>query len=269
MNSVCTEAKWDTLRHADGRTYGEGTIDVAINAGGHAPPPPPPPPALGSVDAALVEDLVARFQTARELHARLSTAPPVTAIAGPYLMAGAITKLDGKAKSAGKTSLGFDLAAAVVTGAHPFSGTRPVVYLIEQTDAALRPALKRAGLADHPDLHLLRREDVEGFEWPEIVAACGLKAQRVQARVVIIDTVHQFAALHDDSENSGGAVLRIMKPLQTLASENVGVWIVAHDRKSGGRSVNLGEARQPSAGRWTRSSSSPGWRVRGTPRAGC
>ena len=66
-----------------------------------------------------------------------------------FIALGAITEIDGKIKSSGKTTLVTHLVAAILDG-RPFLGQPTmrtnIVYLTEQTAATYREALGRAGL---------------------------------------------------------------------------------------------------------------------------
>ena len=109
----------------------------------------------------------------------------------------------------------------------------PVVYLTEQTESSFRKALERAGLLDRDDLIILYWRDTVGVKWPDVVAAAGEEAARRGAKAMVIDTFHQFAGIND--ENDAGEALRAMRPIQQAAGEHdLAVFIVGHDRKSGG-----------------------------------
>jgi AAA domain len=223
--------KWDEPHHADGRTYGEGTIDLVLTARSPAP----------SADGGLSSTLLQRFKTAADLV--LTPTQSVLQIAGSYIIAGALTKLDGKAKAAGKTTVALDLTRAILTG-DPFLGfptTRgPVVYLTEQSQQTFAVAMRRAGLIGHPDLHLLFHPETAGYVWSTVVEAAAQKCRSVGAKALIIDTFHQFAGLDGESENQSGAALKAMAPLQAFASEGTtGTLITAHERKGGG---DIGES---------------------------
>ncbi len=66
-----------------------------------------------------------------------------------FVALGALTEVDGKIKSSGKTTFVTHLTAAILDG-QPFLGQPTmrtnVVYLTEQTEATFREALGRAGL---------------------------------------------------------------------------------------------------------------------------
>jgi DNA-binding transcriptional ArsR family regulator len=175
------------------------------------------------------------FRTARDLAAE--TSGGVAWIARPWLAAGAITELDGRPKAAGKTTLLSHLIAAVLDG-REFLGeptaVSPAVLLSEQPPASLRETLGRASLLERDDLHVLLWRDVRGATWPTIVEAAVEQCRTVGARVLIVDTLPQFAGLRGDAENDSGAALEALAPLQSAAADGLGILIARHDRKGGG-----------------------------------
>jgi hypothetical protein len=175
-----------------------------------------------------------RFRTAREIAA--TTADEVL-FAAAYLAFGAITELDGKHKAAGKTTFVLALIRAILDGA-PFLGrptvAGPVVMLTEQPPASLGAALRRAGLAEREDFVLLSWAEAAGTPWPAIVEAAAAKCREIGARVLVVDTLPQFAGLRGDAENNSGDALAAVEPLQLLAAAGFAILVTRHDRKSGG-----------------------------------
>jgi hypothetical protein len=95
--------------------------------------------------------------------------------------------------------------------------------------------LARAKLLDADELHILAWRDTLSIEWTTIVSAAIAEARRVEARLLIVDTLPQWARLAGDSENQSGAALAALAPLQEAAAiHGLAVLIVRHDRKSGG-----------------------------------
>lgn len=164
-------------------------------------------------------------------------------VAPPWVAAGTITEVVGQPKSAGKTTWILALVRSVLFG-EEFMGRAtlrsPVVYLTEERPATFREALKRAGLLDAPDLHILEWRDTIGVRWEAVVKQAVAKAEEVGALVVVIDTVSQFAGLGGDSENNSGDSLDTYKVLQEAAANNLAVITVRHERKSGGDVANAG-----------------------------
>lgn len=174
------------------------------------------------------------FRSGREL---VAEAPAdVDYIARPWSALGTITELDGKPKSAGKTTWLLHLIQAILDG-RPFLGepTRrtPVVLLTEQSRASIAPTLRALGL-DRDDLSLLTWPDAFGTPWPAMVAAAGAECERIGGLFFAVDTLGQFAGVRGDAENDAGAALEAMAPLQAAAASGLAVLVSRHDRKAGG-----------------------------------
>jgi hypothetical protein len=172
-------------------------------------------------------------------------------LARPIAAAGAITEICGKVKQAGKTTFVTHLAAAVLEG-KPFLGqpTRksPVVYLTEQPPATFRLAMRRAGLLGREDFHVVYWNRAAGMAW-EMLAQRAIKlCQRVGAKLLVVDTLAQFAGITGDSENNSGDALRAMQPLQRGAAAGLCVIVVRHERKSGGAVGDSGRGSSAYAG---------------------
>jgi hypothetical protein len=169
--------------------------------------------------------------------AEATTEEPAWILPG-YVAEGAITEIDGKIKSAGKTTLATHLCRAALD-ALPFmgrtAGQTPTVYLTEQSPATFVQALKRADLLDREDFRVLFWHETIGVAWPEIVAAARAEAKRIGAKLLIVDTVGQFSGVRGDAENNAGAAHEAMAPLQeAAAADGLAVVVLRHDRKSGG-----------------------------------
>jgi hypothetical protein len=182
-----------------------------------------------------------RFRTAREIAQETPGAVP-WAVSG-LLAFGAVTELAGKIKLSGKTTFGTQLAAAIVQG-RPFlsqpTARSPVVWLTEQPPASFREALRRADLLDRDDFIVLSHHDTIGTAWPTVVAAAVAEANRRGARVLVVDTLPQFAGIRGDSENASGDALGAIEPLLAAAGQHgLAVLVIRHERKSGG---DVGEA---------------------------
>jgi RecA-family ATPase len=176
-----------------------------------------------------------QFYTAREL-ANLGD-EEVRYIAPPYVAEGLITELDGRIKQ-GKTTLTLQLVRAVLTRAE-FLGQAtqysPVVYLTEQSHQSFKTQLRKAALLDRDDLVILHRWDLPtGFTWPLIVSAATTKAAEIGAKLLIVDTLSQFAGLQGDAENSSGSAYTALEPLQRAAQQGLAIWLPRHERKGGG-----------------------------------
>lgn len=175
------------------------------------------------------------FRTAKEV-AEMTPAE-VPWVARPWVAVGAITELDGKIKAAGKTTFLLHMCGAVLKGV-PFLGEPTakthVVYLTEQNGPSFREALARAGLLERDDLHILHWHETVGVPWPEVVAAAVEECHRVGAKMLVVDTLSQFAGLRGDAENNAGDALKAIEPLQAAAASGLAVVLARHERKSGG-----------------------------------
>lgn len=154
-----------------------------------------------------------------------------------FVAAGAITDVVGKVKIAGKTTLCTFLAAAVIRG-QDFLGKKtlqsPVVYLNEQPEASFREALLRAGLQEESDFSFLLWHEVRGKSLAEITKAAIAECKARGARLLIIDTLPQFAGLGGSSENDSGSALEVMNTLQEATAAGIAIITVRHARKMGG-----------------------------------
>jgi hypothetical protein len=188
------------------------------------------------------------FHTAREI--AQETPESVDWLAPPWVAASAITEVTGKAKASGKTTWIMHMVAACLDGGE-FLGQQtaetPVVYLTEERPATLREALARAGLLARDDLFFMYWHDTQGVAWPDVVAAAAAKCQQVGARLLVVDTLSQFARLKGDDESAAGAALAALGPLQA-AAKGLGTLESRHERKGGGEVGESGRGSSAFAG---------------------
>jgi AAA domain len=183
------------------------------------------------------------FITAKELSE--SRPEPVEWVCKPWLAREAITVLDGAPKSAGKTTFALAMCAAILKGEEfldePTTKTA-IVYLTEESRTSFMAALRRAGIADASDFHVLLWREThqvhdQGSEhsaWEQVMDDAVRYAKQVGAKLLVVDTFAQFAKLTGDKENSAGEVLKAMRPLQKARDEDLAVLVNRHDRKGGG-----------------------------------
>ena len=150
-----------------------------------------------------------------------------------YLAEGNITLLSGRPK-AGKSTLAFDLSAAVANEAMGFLGKLvtggPVVYVSEEPAATLAHKLP-----DCDAMRILTRESVwPKPDWPTLVEAAVTEAQRVRAKLLVIDTLAYWASMPAEREKDSGAALAVMESAVYAAREGVAVFLPTHTRKGGG-----------------------------------
>jgi hypothetical protein len=190
-----------------------------------------------------------RFTTAADVVESVPAEVPW--IVRPWAVSGAITELDGKPKSAGKTTFLTHMIACVLTGrdflGQPTQAT-PVVYLTEQHPPSFREALRRAGLLGRGDLILLHHSETVMLPWDRVMSQVIAECQRRGARMLVVDTITPFAGLQGDVENHAGAALAAVAPLQTAAAQSLAVVMVRHERKSGGAVGESGRGSSAFAG---------------------
>jgi hypothetical protein len=175
------------------------------------------------------------FRTALQI--AQETPAKVEWVAKPYVALGAITEVDGKVKLAGKSTWATHLCRAVLDG-KPFMGEpttkTPVVFLTEQPPSSWRITLEKAGLLGREDFHSLYFRDVRGLAWSVVADEAVAYCRKVGAKLLIVDTLGQFAGIIGDAENNAGDALAAMLPLQEAAGNGIAVMVLRHDRKSGG-----------------------------------
>jgi AAA domain/IclR helix-turn-helix domain len=149
-----------------------------------------------------------------------------------FVARGVVTLFAGRPK-VGKTMLNFALFRAVATGA-PFlgleTGKTGVLLLSEERGATLTEKRDFWGV----DIHLLMRHQAYGTPWAEIVEQAVTYCHEHEIGLLVIDTWDKWTNLTGDSENSAGAVIAALEPLQRAAASGLAVLILAHQRKSYG-----------------------------------
>ena len=176
-----------------------------------------------------------KFWTAREIFE--SSPEAVNWVVKPFLADGVITELNGKPKSAGKTTFALAVCKAVLDGGD-FLG-KPVrrgriIYLTEESRPSFQQSLIRAGIADGEDFHVLFWKETLQYEWPEAAKQAVQYAKRVKAVLLVVDTIAQFARLIGETENHSGDALQAIMPLQLARDEGLAVLEIRHQRKQGG-----------------------------------
>jgi hypothetical protein len=176
-----------------------------------------------------------RFRTARQIAE--DTPEEVAWIARPWIATGSLTEIIGKAKVAGKTTWLMAMIRQILDGMpfmdEPTSST-PVVFLTEERGGTIKEALRRAGLLERDDLFVLQWQDTRAVAWDDVVNTAVAKCLGVGARLLVVDTLPQFAGLLGDKENNAGDVLSAIQPLQFAAANNIAVVVVRHERKGDG-----------------------------------
>ena len=176
-----------------------------------------------------------RFRTAADI--ANDTPQSVPWIVEGWVAEGSLTELDGKVKLAGKTTFLLAMSRKVIDGTQ-FMGFNtymtPVVFLTEQPLSSFREALRRADLLGRDDFIVLTYQESAGIRWHRVVEAAAQECRSRNAKLLVVDTLPQFAGLRGDTENQSGAALEALEPVQKLASNGIGVVLSRHERKSGG-----------------------------------
>jgi RecA-family ATPase len=183
-------------------------------------------------EASAAEESAPTFYSAPEI---AKHAPrDVIWIAKPWIAQGAVTVLDGKPKTAGKTTFLAHLLAKVLHGGE-FLGeptTRsPVVLLTEERPVTFRRVLERAGLLEAQGLEVLFRDEVHGQAWTDIARAARDRCDAVGSKLLVVDTLGAFAVGY---ERSPEAMRAALNPLYDAARTGLAVLAIRHERKSGG-----------------------------------
>lgn len=154
------------------------------------------------------------------------------------LIRGAITSFSAKIKAGKTTFIGAMLKAMFANQEHIGLDTQSakVVYCTEEGRKTFRNFLKRTGLeSTGNNLDVLFLGSVNrALPWPDVVAEILGHCLRVNAEVVIFDTLTRWARILPDQENDAGSAAQVMEPLEVLRKANLAVLGVFHDRKSGG-----------------------------------
>jgi len=184
-----------------------------------------------------------KLVTAAELYESKPVA--VEWVAEPYIAMEAITELDGKAKSAGKTTFALAMCKAILSGNRFLGGKTKksaIVYLTEESRTTFLRALRRAGIGKENDLHILFWSETLGLQgvnrtrpkWEDVVEQAVNEAKAYGAKLLVVDTFAQFAGLVGDKENIAGDVLAAMMPLQQARDLGIAILVIRHERKEGG-----------------------------------
>jgi hypothetical protein len=104
---------------------------------------------------------------------------------------------------------------------------------------SFRAAMERAGLLERRDFKALFWCQTIGLPWSLVAGRAVAECRRSGAKLLVVDTLPQFAGLLGDTENHAGDALRALLPLQQAAAQKIGIVIVRHERKGGGA---LGES---------------------------
>ena len=159
-------------------------------------------------------------------------------IVDQLLIREAITIFSAKIKAGKTTFIGHMLHAIFIN--EPIIGletrTAKVLYCTEEGRKSFRVFLKRNGLTQtEGQLEVLFLGAVPKIlDWDTIVNNVLAHALKVNADVVVFDTLTRWAKVKPDQENDAGAAGLVMAPLERLRMARLAVLGVFHERKSGG-----------------------------------
>ena len=163
-------------------------------------------------------------------------------VLGDYIAAGDVVSLESPPKG-GKSTLLRKLHVHVATGA-PFMGHAvkqgPSLYCTEERAHTSREGFARAGGLELADVHVMFLHDFHGMVWAETVEEIAEHCQRLGVVLVTFDTLSKWAGLVGEEEQSSGAAMEVMGPLQRLAAKGCAVTNARHERKSGGLTGEAG-----------------------------
>lgn len=172
--------------------------------------------------------------TAPEL-AKMS-AEQVSYVVRPYLARGNITQLAGIIKG-GKTHLALDMVSALL-GGREFAGHMtercPVLFMTEQGLVSFRVALRRAGVIECPDLHVLMHASARSLDWPQTCEMVLAYIVEHAIGLVVVDTLSHWAALPRDAEKDEAAARYTVQAMRPWADVGCAVLALQHERKGGG-----------------------------------
>lgn len=167
-----------------------------------------------------------------------------------YLAACDVGSLESSPKI-GKTTLARKLSYHVATNT-PFLGCAvkcgPVLYCLEERAGTSREGFMRAGALEVPNIYAMFLHDAWRLNWAERVEEMAAHCQRLGVVLVVIDTLSKWAGLVGEMEQSSGAAMEVMGPLQRLAATGPAILVIRHERKSGGATGEAGRGSSAFAG---------------------
>jgi len=156
-----------------------------------------------------------------------------------YIGEGLVTMIAGPPKrQGGKSTFVWALVEALLTGARSFVGRfirpGPVVYLTEEPLALLRPKL--LGLAGVEGLSLVCRDNAPRPKpsWASSIRQAVARCRQTGARVLVIDTLAEWALFRPDAEKDAGAMVEVTAALAEAAAKGIAIVLIHHHRKGGG-----------------------------------
>jgi len=167
----------------------------------------------------------------------------------------ASTGLIGKPKI-GKTTFALDMVESITRGSHFLKyETTPtsVLYISEQPLGSFQAELQNSGLLGRQkfsQLQLMKEPDARcrlyfstidkwfGTPWADIIDMTGAYAEKVDARLVIFDTLSRIARV--ENENDASEMQATIDALTPLHKEEIATLSIQHERKAGGEISDAG-----------------------------
>lgn len=176
-----------------------GTKDLEGVLSEEAPSPERPPERKPELEHKRRPGLSSRFRSGEELRG----GPSLSDLALPWLSKEALSVLTGPAKAAGKSTFVTNLAACQAAG-RSFLGqelqARGVVMLSDLPPSQLQALLSELGPCREAlsRLHVLHPKDAAQYQWQALLEEAFKQASRVEADLVIVDSIDQFVEAKAD-----------------------------------------------------------------------
>src|SRR5439155_23527394 len=162
----------------------------------------------------------------------LATLPPEPPWLWEGFVAGGIVTLLAGIWKGGKSTLVFALLDALRRAAPLFelaTTATPVVYLTEEPVWTVDEKVKQWALDD--SIIWLQHTETAEMKWATVVAEAVQAAKEAEAKLLIVDTLPQWARLRGETENHSGEMLAAVRPLQIAAQKHgLAVLILTHHR---------------------------------------
>lgn len=159
---------------------------------------------------------------------------PVSWQVKPWIPEGGLTELTGEAKEAGKTTWILALCKSIING-WDFMGEPvkkcPVIFLTEQLGQSLKVQIREAELDTEEDFHILCWYDVWEHEWADLMEQVIAYALLWGVKLIVVDTLPQWAGFEDNAENMTSGALKAVRPLQIAGGHGIATLANRHPNR--------------------------------------